>query len=106
MAVIQIYMLEGERGVGSLIKMMALGAGYVVLSGILALGSILFGLWALTRLTHRLDEFEEIKNNNVAVALFVAFFVISICLLMSAGVAGLTRALIPFPDVGAMPITQ
>lgn len=104
MAVIQIYVLEGQKDLGGFFKMMALGAGYVILSGVLALVSILFSLWVFTKMTPRLNEYEEIKDNNMAVALFVAFFVLSICLLMSTGVEGLTRALIPFPDVGSLPL--
>ncbi len=105
MAVIQIYVLEGQNNLGGFFKMMVLGAGYVIFSGVLALVSILFSLWIFTKMTPRLNEYEEIKNNNVAVALFVAFFVLSICLLMSTGVEGLTRALIPFPEVGSLPLT-
>lgn len=106
MAVIQIFILEGERSLGKFLVMLGLGAGYVILSGILALASILFSLWVFTKMTPKMDEFEEIKKNNVAVALFVAFFIVSICLVMSSGVAGLTRALIPFPEVGAAPVVQ
>jgi uncharacterized membrane protein YjfL (UPF0719 family) len=106
MSVIQIFVLEGERSLGKFLAMIGLGAGYVILSGILALASILFSLWIFTKMTPKLDEYEEIKKNNMAVALFVAFFVLSICLLLSSGVAGLTRALIPFPDVGAAPFVQ
>jgi len=55
------------------------------------------------KLTPRIDHYEEIKNNNIAIALFMALFIIGICLLISAGVSGLTRALIPFPEVGSIP---
>jgi uncharacterized membrane protein YjfL (UPF0719 family) len=106
MAVVQLYVLESSHSPGSFFKMLGLSVGYVLLSGILALLSILFSLWLFHRMTPRLKEYEAIKNNNVAVALFVAFFVLSVCLLMSSGVAGLTRALIPFPEVGTLPLFQ
>ena len=106
MAVVQLYVLEGAHTAGSFFKMLGLSVGYVLLSGILALASILFSLWLFARMTPRLKEYEAIKNNNVAVALLLAFFVLSVCLLMSSGVAGLTRALIPFPDVGTLPLIQ
>jgi hypothetical protein len=57
-------------------------------------------------MTPRLDEIEEIRNNNVAIALFVALFVLAICILMSSGVSGLTRALIPFPEMGTIPFSK
>jgi uncharacterized membrane protein YjfL (UPF0719 family) len=103
MAVIQIFVLGEEHSAANFFKMLGFSVGYVLLSGLLALASILFSLWAFTKMTPRLNEIEEIRENNVAIALFVALFVLAICLLMSSGVSGLTRALIPFPDIGTMP---
>jgi len=104
MAVIQIFVLGQERGVANFFKMIGLSVGYVLLAGILAIVCILFSFWLFNRLTPRIDQYEEIKNNNLAVALFMALFVIAICLLISQGVSGLTKALIPFPEVGAIPL--
>lgn len=104
MAVIQIYVMGQEKGVANFLKMIGLGVGYVVLAGILAIVCILFSFWLFNKLTPRIDQYEEIKNNNLAVALFMSLFVIAICLLISQGVSGLTKALIPFPEVGAIPL--
>ncbi len=104
MAVIQIFVLGQERGIASFLKMIGLSVGYVVLAGILALVCILFSFWLFNRLTPKIDQYEEIKDNNLAVALFMAFFIIAVCLLISQGVSGLTKALIPFPEVGAIPL--
>jgi len=104
MAVIQIFVLGQERGIDSFLKMIGLSVGYVVLAGILALVCILFSFWLFNRLTPKIDQYEEIKDNNLAVALFMAFFIIAVCLLISQGVSGLTKALIPFPEVGAIPL--
>lgn len=104
MAVIQIFVLDQERGVANFFKMLGLSVGYVLLAGILAIVCILFSFWIFNRLTPKIDQYEEIKNNNLAVALFMALFVIAICLLISQGVSGLTKALIPFPEVGAIPL--
>jgi len=104
MAVIQIFILGQERGIANFLKMIGLSVGYVVLAGILALVCIFFSFWLFNRLTPRIDQYEEIKNNNLAVALFMAFFIIAVCLLISQGVSGLTKALIPFPEVGAIPL--
>jgi uncharacterized membrane protein YjfL (UPF0719 family) len=105
MAVIQIFVLGQERNLGNFIKMIGFSIGYVVLAGLLALACIVFSLWLFNRMTPRIDQFEEIKKNNIAVALFMGFFVITICFLISSGVAGLARALIPFPEVGSVPLT-
>lgn len=103
MAVIQIFVLGEEKSIVNFLKMLGYSVGYVILAGILALVCILFSFWLFNRLTPRIDHFDEIKNNNIAVALFMALFVLGVCLLISAGVSGLTRALIPFPEVGAIP---
>lgn len=105
MAVIQLYVLGEDKTTAGFARMMGLSIGYMLLAGILALLCILFSFWLFNRMTPRIDQFAEIKNNNTAVAVFMALFIISLCLLMSAGVSGLTRALIPFPAVGSIPLT-
>ncbi len=104
MAVIQIFILGQEKNFLNFMKMLGFSAGYVFLAGILALVCILFSFWLFNRLTPRIDHFQEIKENNIAVALFMAIFIIGISLLISAGVSGLTRALIPFPEIGSIPL--
>jgi uncharacterized membrane protein YjfL (UPF0719 family) len=103
MAVIQIFVLGQEKNTVNFLKMLGYGAGYVLLAGILAIICILLSLWMFHRLTPRIDQYEEIKNNNIAIAIFMALFILGICLLISTGVSGLTRALIPFPEVGSIP---
>ncbi len=105
MAVIQIFVLGQEKKIGNFLKMIGFSIGYVLLAGLLALACILFCFWLFHKMTPRINQYEEIKNNNIAVALFMAFFIVAICFLVSAGVAGLTRALIPFPDVGSIPLS-
>jgi uncharacterized membrane protein YjfL (UPF0719 family) len=104
MAVIQLYVLGKEKSLGNFAKVLSYSIGYVVLAGILAIACVLFCLWLFNRLTPRIDHYEEIKNNNIAVALLMALFIVGICLLMSAGVSGLVRALIPFPEIGSIPL--
>jgi len=104
MAVIQLFVLGQERDAGSFAEVLLYGFGYVVLAGILAILCILFGFWLFNRLTPKLDTYQEIMDNNLAVAVLMALFIVGICLLMSAGVSGLVRALIPFPQVGSIPL--
>jgi len=104
MAVIQIFILGEEKSILGFLKMLGFSGGYVVLAGLLALICILFSLWLFSKLTPKIDQYEEIKENNVAVALFMGLMIIGICLLVSAGVSGLTRSLIPFPRVGSIPL--
>lgn len=105
MAVIQIFILGEEKSILSFLKMLGFSIGYVVLAGFLALVCIFFSFWLFNALTPKINQFQEIKNNNIAVALLMALLIIGICLLVSAGVSGLTRALIPFPKVGSIPLS-
>jgi putative membrane protein len=104
MSVIQLFILGEEKNFSNYIEMIGLSLGYVLFAGILALGCILFSFWAFNKLTPRIDQYEEIKNNNIAVAVFMALFILGICILISDGVSGLTKALIPFPEIGSIPL--
>lgn len=104
MAVIQLFILGQEKDMGSFMKVLLFGSGYVLLAGILAIISILFSFWLFNRMTPTIDTYKEIQDNNLAVAVLMAMFIIGICLLMSAGVSGLVRALIPFPEIGTVPL--
>lgn len=104
MAVFQLYATGENRSFIDFVKTMGLSLGFILLTGILAVGIILFCFWLFNRLTPRLDQYEEILDDNRAVAIFMALFIISLCILMSSGVSGLTKALIPFPDVGSIPL--
>ncbi len=104
MAVIQLFVLGQQRSLGNFAKVLSYSLGYVVLAGLLAIFCVLFCFWLFNRLTPRIDQYEEIKNDNMAVALLMALFIVGICLLMSAGVSALVRALIPFPEIGSIPL--
>jgi uncharacterized membrane protein YjfL (UPF0719 family) len=104
MAVIQLFILGQEKDAGSFVEVLLYAFGYVFLAGILAILCILFGFWLFNRLTPNIDTYREIQDNNLAVAALMALFIVGICLLMSAGVSGLVRALIPFPEIGSIPL--
>ena len=104
MAVLQIFAMEGDRSFGAFLELIGLSIGYIFLAGILAVLCILFSLWLFDRMTPGIDEIEEIKTGNIAVAVFMAMLIIAVSILISSGVSGLTRALVPFPDIGAVPI--
>ena len=104
MAVIHLFILGQEKDAGNFVELLLYSLGYVLLAGILAIVCILFSLWLFNRLTPNLDTYKEIIDNNLAVAVLMALFIIGICLLMSAGVSGLVRALIPFPEIGTVSI--
>jgi putative membrane protein len=104
MSVIQLFILGEDKNFANYMEMLGLSLGYVLLAGIIALGCILFSFWAFNKITPRIDQYQEIRNNNVAVAVFMALFIVGICILISDGVSGLTKALIPFPEIGSIPL--
>lgn len=63
----------------------------------IVLNATVFILFSL--LTRGIDEFEAIKNNNVAVAIMVAVTLVSITLIVKESIAMLISSLIPYPEV-------
>ncbi len=66
----------------------------LILGIVLAIGAIYLALHILDRLTKGVDEFEEIKKGNVAVALMMAGVIISTAIIIQSGVIGITSALL------------
>jgi uncharacterized membrane protein YjfL (UPF0719 family) len=65
----------------------------LVLGIILAIGGIYLALNILDRLTKGIEEFEELKKGNVAVALEMAGVIIAVAVIIQSGVIGITAAL-------------
>ena len=62
----------------------------------LLINTAVFGLFSL--LTKGIREYEEIKKNNLAVAIIVSVTIISITLIVKESVAVLISALLPYPQ--------
>ena len=86
------------------VKTAFLMLGHIVLAGIIAFTAVYFALLIFMRLTKDLDEFKEIKGNNIAVSIFLSVIIISIALLLEPGLCTLLDALIPFPPVSFIDI--
>jgi uncharacterized membrane protein YjfL (UPF0719 family) len=104
MAVIQIFVLGGQRSVPDYLKVLGLSVGYILMSGSLAILVIFFCFWLFDRLTPGIDQYHEIRQNNLAIAIFMGLLIVGVSLLVGSGVSALTRALIPFPTVGSLPL--
>jgi uncharacterized membrane protein YjfL (UPF0719 family) len=50
-------------------------------------------------MTKDLNEFEEIKNNNIAVSLITAAIVITISLMVKSSLFLMLEAFVPYPDM-------
>jgi len=65
----------------------------LILGILLAIGAIYLALYILDRLTKGVDEFEEIRKGNAAVALMMAGVIVSTAIIIQSGVIGITSAL-------------
>jgi uncharacterized membrane protein YjfL (UPF0719 family) len=66
----------------------------LVLGIALAVGSIYLALFILDKLTKDIQEFEEIKKGNVAVALEMAGVIIAVAVIIQSGVIGITASIV------------
>jgi len=104
MAVFQLYATGERHSFFILLKTVGISLAFILLTGLLAVAVILLCFWLFNRLTPRINQYEEVLDDNRAVAVLMALFIVALCILMSSGVSGLTKALIPFPDVGSIPL--
>jgi uncharacterized membrane protein YjfL (UPF0719 family) len=65
----------------------------LILGIILAIAAIYLALNILDKLTKGIEEFEELKKGNVAVALEMAGAIISVAIIIQSGVLGITAGL-------------
>lgn len=66
----------------------------LILGIVLAIAAIYLALNVLDRLTKGIEEFEELKKGNVAVALEMAGVIITTAIIIQSGVMGISSALI------------
>ena len=78
--------------------------GHIILSGIIAIGIIYSSLRIFMHLTKDLDELKEIKENNIAVSIFLSVIIVALALLFEPGIKTILDALIPFPQVSFLNI--
>lgn len=83
-------------GLLSVDGLLAIGVSIIqlLLGIVLAVGAIYLALNILDKLTKGVDEFEEIKKGNVAVALEMGGVIIAVAVIIQSGVIGITAALI------------
>ena len=86
------------------VKTALLMLGHIILAGIVALGAIYIGLYVFMRLTKDLDELKEIKENNIAVSIYLSVIIIALALLLEPGIRTILDALIPFPPVSLIDV--
>ncbi|MHB8163671.1 MAG: DUF350 domain-containing protein [Methanoregula sp.] len=82
-----ILSVDGMTVVGVAIIQLILGI-------VLAVGAIYLALNILDKLTKGVEEFEELKKGNVAVALEMGGVIIAVAVIIQSGVIGITAAIL------------
>lgn len=86
---------EPEAGLAGWGRAALWALGYVAVSFAVAIAIALASLWLFDRLTREIKELEEIRRDNVAVAIFFSGVFLSMAFFMEAGLHGFLVALIP-----------
>lgn len=74
------------------------GGIYIAIAYTCSIVVIVIGVSVYANLTP-IDEFKEIKNNNIGVAIIVCVIIISLTLMSKDGVALLIESIVPYPDL-------
>lgn len=74
------------------------GGFYIVITYVVSLIVTIIGVGIYTYLTP-LDEWEEIRKNNIGVAIVVSVIVITLNMMSRSGVALLIESIIPYPSL-------
>lgn len=72
---------------------------YLLIGFFVAVGINLVVFFLFSILTKGIDEFKEIKNNNISVAILVVSILLSITLIAKDSIALLISSLFPYPTV-------
>ncbi|MBN1697485.1 MAG: DUF350 domain-containing protein [Spirochaetales bacterium] len=94
------YLLGGREEIGE-----AIGTAviyiliYFSLAFVFSFIVIVISFFLFTLFTQKLNEMEEIRNNNIAIGIILAVVIIVISLIVGDGFTLLTESIIPFPKL-------
>ena len=97
LSLFRIFASQDMGNAELVLKFIGYGALYIALAYIFAVIICATGVSIYTFLTP-IDEFAELKNNNIAVALIVGSIIITLSLLTNNGVDLLIESFIPYPQ--------
>lgn len=67
---------------------------------LVAISIIIFiSIWLFTLMTKNIDEFKEIKKNNISIGLLLAVIIFSISLMVKESLYFLIETFVPYPEV-------
>jgi len=82
-------------GVENLLLGIGITVAQLILGLVLAMGSVYLGIKMFDKLTENIDEMDELKKGNVAVAILLGAIIFSIANIVEGGVSGLTQSIVP-----------
>ncbi len=71
----------------------------ILLSGIIAFFGVFIGIQVFTSLTRSIDEFKEVKKNNISIAIIVSVIIVIIAIFISPAVKTIVEGLVPYPSI-------
>lgn len=87
-----------DSTLGLLVSFLLRGGVYILIAYSAGLVISLIGILIYSKLTP-IDEFEEMKNNNIGVAIISSAIIITLILLTKDGVGLVIESLIPYPQL-------
>ena len=74
------------------------GGLYILVAYIFSLIVVFLGVFIYKSMT-TVDEFKELKDNNIGVAIVLAVIIVTLALMTNDGIALLIESFIPYPDL-------
>jgi|TARA_B110000211_G_scaffold234469_1_gene304238 uncharacterized membrane protein YjfL (UPF0719 family) len=59
----------------------------------------IISIYLFTIMTKNIDEFKELKNNNISIAIIMSIIVISICIMVKPSLYSILESFVPYPDM-------
>lgn len=84
--------------IGNVLKYFAV---FFLISTIIALVINVIGISLFTVMTTKIEEFDEIKKNNIAVALITGAIIVVLTLFTKDGILFLLDSIVPYPELPA-----
>ena len=82
-----------ETGIAGMLGNLSISLLQFIASLFISIISLWFGVRGFTWLTRTIDEFEEIKKNNIAVSILMASIIITLALFLQNGIEKLLQVL-------------
>ncbi len=80
---------------------------FFIIAGLTGIVIILLSSFLYSKLTRRIDEFEEIKKKNIAIAIVLGAVIISISFIVQDGISAVMSGIMPYsedlPKIGDIP---